>query len=428
MGGELGFPASLDEYVIPIQTTDPAQKLSDLQPLRPIFNDREVIGLGEATHGTREFFQLKHRIIRYLVRECTLRLVGFEANFSESMALNAFVVRGEGDPRDALSGVYFWTWNTEAVITLLEWLRAFNADRPLADRVRFYGFDAQYTAGPVVALHSFLERADPKYHTTIQSTLDTIDDDGRPASQDDDVETRLQAADRLVDDLQTRLREHEPEYVAATDRETWALACRHLRILAQACDRKAAMNEDDLDRAMAIRDEAMANNIAWIRDYEDADQIALWAHNDHVNRVETRAKGDAAPSMGAHLADRCGEDYYALGFEFGGGSFQALTKPNTEDGEKTGHTLGEQTLATALPNTVGRVLADRDYPSFILDFEATRDDQRISTWVDATQRLHSIGALYRRDDPASHVEPYTLSEAFDGLCYIDDTTRARPIE
>jgi len=385
-----------------------------------------VIGLGAATHGTREFFQLKHRIIRFLVEECSLRIVGLEANFSESLALNDFVVHGNGNPRTALSGIYFWTWNTEEMLALLKWLRAFNADRPLSDRVRFYGFDAQFTAGPVAALHSFLERADPDYHSTVESTLNALDDTGQSSARDDS-QSRLQAADQVVEDLRARLHEYDSEYVAATDRTSWELACRHLRILARACDLKAAMHEGDRRRAMAVRDEAMADNITWIREHETADTVAVWAHNDHVNRVETRAKGDAAPSMGSRLADRYGDDYYALGFEFGGGAFQALAPSDAEDGGDAGCELGERTLETALPDTLGQAFTAHDLPPFVLDFTGARDDPQIGDWLDGAHRLHSIGATYREDDRQYHVESYPLSEAFDGLCYVDETTRARPL-
>jgi erythromycin esterase len=100
----------LTERTATLATTDPAVDLTDLAPVSDALANARVVGLGEATHGTREFFQLKHRLVRYLVMEHGYRLFGLEANFSETLALDRYVVHGEGSPRDALRGIYFWTW------------------------------------------------------------------------------------------------------------------------------------------------------------------------------------------------------------------------------------------------------------------------------------------------------------------------------
>lgn len=290
-----------------------------------------MIGLGEAAHGTREFFRLKHRLIRYLVERQEVRLFGLEANFAETLALDRYVRYGEGDPEEALAGVYFWTWNTEELLALVEWLRAFNDGREVGDRVRFYGFDAQFTAGPAAALDSYLRTADRLAELRIGDDPASLDDDGRLADDEGTRVARLDAADRVVTTAGERLDIQEAAHVAATDRGTWQLARRHLRTLARTRDHKRARHTDDSGRAIAVRDRAMAANVAWMLDYAntDMDRIVLWAHNAHVSRTEDRATdGTGAPSMGYHLAERYGEEYYALGFDFAGGTFQALADIN----------------------------------------------------------------------------------------------------
>ena len=68
--------------------------------------------MGEATHGTHEFFQLKHRMLEFLVERMGFTVFGIEANWPESLAVNDYVLNGNGDPAKALAGFYFWTWNT----------------------------------------------------------------------------------------------------------------------------------------------------------------------------------------------------------------------------------------------------------------------------------------------------------------------------
>jgi hypothetical protein len=72
--------------------------------------------MGEATHGSREFFQMKHRMLEFLAEKMGFTVFAIEANWPESLAVNDFVLNGEGDPAVALAGMYFWTWNTEEVL------------------------------------------------------------------------------------------------------------------------------------------------------------------------------------------------------------------------------------------------------------------------------------------------------------------------
>ena len=73
------------------------------------------MSLGENTHGTRDFFEMKARILRFLVEEMGFDAFAIEATWPESNRLDAYVRTGEGDPAELLSGLYFWTWNTESV-------------------------------------------------------------------------------------------------------------------------------------------------------------------------------------------------------------------------------------------------------------------------------------------------------------------------
>jgi len=129
---------------------------ADLEPLRAIVSSARIVALGEATHGTREFFQLKHRLLEFLVRELGFTAFALEANWPEAQAVDDYVRHGRGDPAAALAGLRFWTWNTEEVLALIEWLRAYNAGggRP----VSFTGFDAQFSSALPGRRHAELRR------------------------------------------------------------------------------------------------------------------------------------------------------------------------------------------------------------------------------------------------------------------------------
>lgn len=131
--------AWIREHAIPLATVEAGHGFADLQPLRGLVGDARIVALGEATHGTREFFQLKHRILEFLVSELGFDVFAIEATLPEAMDVNRYVLTGEGDPERALAGMYFWTWDTEEVLALIRWMRRYNEDPGHRRKVEFYG-------------------------------------------------------------------------------------------------------------------------------------------------------------------------------------------------------------------------------------------------------------------------------------------------
>lgn len=133
---------------VELKTCEAGNGFEDLARLREMVGDARIVSLGEPTHGTREAFQLKHRLMEYLATEMGFRVFSIEANMPESYKLNEYVLEGKGDPKQLIGGMYFWTWNTEEVLAMVEWMRKFNEEgrtREGSDFVplRFTGFDMQ---------------------------------------------------------------------------------------------------------------------------------------------------------------------------------------------------------------------------------------------------------------------------------------------
>ncbi|MBY0310758.1 MAG: erythromycin esterase family protein [Phycisphaerales bacterium] len=151
VGAEVSDPIALGgawvrKKAIAFQHDAAGQGFDDLAGLDVIIGDARVVSLGEPTHGTKEAFQFKHRLLEYLVEIKGFSLFSIEANMPESFALNEYVIHGRGDPKKLIGGMYFWTWNTMEVLALVEWMRAWNVKNPEAEgkpRLRFTGFDMQ---------------------------------------------------------------------------------------------------------------------------------------------------------------------------------------------------------------------------------------------------------------------------------------------
>jgi erythromycin esterase len=141
---------------IPLDTVEAGHGFADLQRLGALIGNARIVSLGEATHGTREFFQLKHRLLEYLVAELEFTMFGIEANYPECLRVNDYVLNGTGDPAAALAGTHFWTWDTEEVLALIEWIRSWN--RSHARNIKFYGFDMQFPAEAALGVLDYLAK------------------------------------------------------------------------------------------------------------------------------------------------------------------------------------------------------------------------------------------------------------------------------
>lgn len=128
---------------VPLVTPEAGHGFTDMQPLKQVVGKARVVALGEATHGTRECFQLKHRLLEYLVAEMGFEIFAIEASWPDCARVNDFVMNGRGDPRLALGGRGFWTWDTEEVLQMILWMRQWNEDATHVRKVTFTGFDMQ---------------------------------------------------------------------------------------------------------------------------------------------------------------------------------------------------------------------------------------------------------------------------------------------
>jgi erythromycin esterase-like protein len=154
---------------VPLKTVEARNGLADMEPLRKMIGNARIVSLGEATHGTREFFQLKHRMLEFLATEMGFTIFSIEANMPEAYKLNDYVLNGIGDPAVLLRGMYFWTWNTEEVLDMIKWMREFNLSGK--GRVQFTGFDMQTTVVASANVYSYIERTEPAYLSTVSEAV-----------------------------------------------------------------------------------------------------------------------------------------------------------------------------------------------------------------------------------------------------------------
>ncbi len=161
-----GIEKAIAAQAIRLDTVEAGNGFADMQPLKHAIGNARIVSLGEATHGTREFFQLKHRMLEFLATEMGFTIFSIEANMPEAYRLNDYVLYGRGDPKQLLKGMYFWTWDTEEVLDMILWMREFNQSGK--GRVEFTGFDMQTPDVAIQIVDDFVAKYDPQYLADIR--------------------------------------------------------------------------------------------------------------------------------------------------------------------------------------------------------------------------------------------------------------------
>lgn len=426
----------LRPFVAPVSTTEPDSGSLDLSVLDEWLVEDPIVGTGEATHGTSEFSEQKRQLVRYLVEERGVRLLGLEAGFAETLAVDDYVVRDEADPVEALRGLGLWMYQVEEVLKLIEWLRSFNETRPEADRVHVYGVDMQLTGDSAAAVERYLRRVDPASLEPVPEGLERLKA-GLHHRADPDA---LASATTCVSELASQFDQHREQYVSESSKPSWELARRHVSVLDQACRYREAIR-DDSKRADAVRDECMAENVSWILDHEDRSAMAVWAHNGHVARGGTDHAWSHRP-MGGHLAERYPDRYQAIGFDFDRGSFQAVHR--NDDGEPAGlrsYSVGPlsdivdewapESADGDWPDvpavTLRQALVRGDYDVAFVDIAGAATDRRVEDWLDRSHVFNSIGAAFDPADRRAFSRVCAPSAEFDALFFVEETTAALPL-
>ncbi|MFE3073402.1 erythromycin esterase family protein [Streptomyces sp. NPDC059247] len=406
---------------------DPARELArtavpftDLAPLDRMIGSARVVGVGEATHSSAEFFTAKHRIFEHLVERRGFTTFALEANWSTGLLVDAWVRTGRGDIRAIMRDEFqesYRLWNTEEYLDLFRWMRRHNQLHP-GHQVRFMGNDLGY-AGPNLfdAVTSHVARTDPallpRFRELYRASRPTGSVESwmkgymaRPLP-----ERRRMAAE--VNGALALLERRRP----ATDpgaREAAAWAVQHARAIAQVGTEMAHDfgTDEGIAAAMLYRDRTMAENTVWWQ-RRTGDRMVLSAHNGHVG-YETTAPEQYPRLQGAFLRDALGDGYVSVGASFGQGSF------NAHEIGVPGEPLRSFTVGPLGPDSTSAVLDRVSSGAFYLDLRravpAARD------WLGVHRPTWRIGTAYPWP---GNVAPVRLATSYDLLVHFPRVTAAR---
>jgi len=413
---------------IPISTVSPDAPPSELGAASAIFADARVIGAGEATHGSREIFQLKDRLFRFLVEQHGFTAFAIEANFAEAERINDYVHGGAGDAEQLVSAMGFWTWDTEEVLALVSWMRRYNRDH--GNRLSFYGVDIQFAPSNLAIATAYLERfggADRPdtrpFAAYVAGATDIAAGYRLTASYTPEVQRQLLDQSmlrfRYLEDNRARL-EAASGQAAYRQARSAALATTWYFVMeAPASDRRFR----NLRLGYDIRDRAMADLVGAALEREgEQGKVFVWAHNAHVSEAR---HVDERMTMGQFLAAEFGRSYLSIGFAFDNGRFQAMppADPARPDARRV---LTEMAVGPAPPDHSEALLRTLRSPYYVVDLRRLDPGTPAYAWFHARRPLRWTGANYSVELMALH-PPISLLDSYDALIFVRETSRARPL-
>lgn len=409
-GAEAEVVRWIEESARPLISLEPGTDPSDLAPLRAIVGDARILALGEATHGSHEFFAFKRRALEFLVRELGFTDFAMETDWVQALTANEYVEHGRGDLAGALRSLSS-LWRTEEYRGLLEWMRAWNADPAHARKIRLHGLDLAAPGPTARRLQEYLARVDPDVADGVEPVVERLGNG--QAVEESDLEGLLALFEELRD-----------PFVAAAGEREWALHRQHVVALIQGAAQRARRGHD----ATSFRDRCMADNARWILRTAGPDaRLVLSAHNGHVSRAGlTEVPGygtieSIGRALSADARSATDEDLsmVVIGTAFGQGRFHAY-----------GRGLQAFELGPPRPESHEALFLAAGLRLALLDLAAAPAEGPVRAWLTSPRPLRFVGGAF---DPAyveqgNDVQAAVLASEFDALFFSAESSPSRLLD
>ncbi len=416
----LGLPGLLRESVEPLDSIE----TGDLRQLVGRLARARVVLLGEATHGTSEFYRMRTRITRELVERHGFGIVAVEADWPDAARIDRYVrhLKPSSSPWKPFTRFPRWMWRNEEVRALAEWLRRHNAEvHDPARRVSFSGLDLYSLFASADAVVRYLDTVDPEAARVARERYGNLTPwQSDPATYGRAVVSgRFQSCEPEVVKVLVELLEQRLAY-AARDGERFFDATQNARVVANAERYYRVMYQGNV-ASWNLRDQHMFDTLSTLLAFRGpTSKAVVWAHNSHLGDASATEMGTHGEHNVGQLCRRAlGTEAYLLGFGTDHGTVVAATD--------WGGPMQVKQVRPADPRSVEAVCHQTGLPAFVLPLrdcrrEAVRDE------LAAPRLERAIGVIYRPEtELLSHYFQASLTNQFDAWVWFDETSALHPL-
>jgi erythromycin esterase-like protein len=406
----------------------PLRDETDLDPLMERIagatdGGARIVAIGEASHGTHEYYAWRAALTRRLIEEQDFRFVAVEGDWPDCYRVNRSVRLRAGadeDPRDALDAFArwpTWMWANDDVVTFCRWLRGLNATRPEERRVGFYGLDVYSLWDSIHELIAWLGEHEPEHVDTAKRALACFAPFGEDGAEYAFASRFAPAScEQAAVDLLRSLCEERGGRLAEGDPESRFAAEQNASVVVDAERYYRAMVQGSAE-SWNVRDVHMADTLDRLLAHA-GDRAVVWEHNTHVGDARaTDMAGAGMTNVGRLLRERHGTDDVVL-VGFGGHRGGVIA------GDSWGAQMARMTVPAARRGSLEALLHEAVGADALV--VVPRGER--PRWLDRRLDHRAIGVVYRpeREKWGNYV-PTVLGQRYDAFLWLEETSPLQPL-
>ncbi len=410
-------PEPLAEQIGKAAIHIPSIDTVNLDSLLDRIGDARLVLLGEATHGSAEFYEMRARISKELITRKGFNFIAVEADWPDAAQIDHFIRETRLEPTDEITFSRFptWMWANRQVLEFVQWLRRHNRNiQSEGDKIGFYGLDLYSMYSSINAVISYLEQVDSKAAKEARrryGCLSPWENDpatyGRMALLARNGHCEPEVISMLQDLLQKRL------VYSRHDGRKFLDAVSNARLVRNAEQYYRVMYQGSV-RSWNLRDTHMFNTLQYLLEYHGTQSKAIvWAHNSHLgdaNATEMSTRGEY--NVGSLCREKFADGAYLIGFGTDHGTVAAA--------EDWGAPMEIKTVLPARADSYERLCHDSGLDAFLLPLRHA--NKKLSAALKEIRLERAIGVIYRpATEVASHYFTASLSRQFDEYIWFDET-------
>lgn len=390
------------------------------------FGDARVILLGEATHGTHEFYAARAAITRRLIERHSFNIVAVEGDWPDIARIDAYARSRASRPRRGEPFLRFptWMWRNEEVLAFADWLRGHNAKLPEDERAGMHGLDVYSLGESIHAVTAYLDEHDPRAAAEARrryACLTPWQDEPQHYGREVEYGTLHGCEDTVVEQLQSLLLSRM-EYIkedGEEDGEAFFDAEQNARIVRAAEQYYRSMYRGAAS-SWNLRDRHMFDTLLRLMAHREDARAVIWAHNSHVGNASATAMGWRGEfNIGELVRAAYGDEAVLIGFGTDRGTVAAASDWGAEMRVMKVRPARDDSWEAAFRRTgIARSLTD------------WRGHKRrdLVELLSRTLLERAIGVIYRPEtELASHYFESVIADQFDAFVWFEETRAVTPL-
>ena len=397
---------------------------ADMGPLLNRIGDAKVVLLGEATHGTSEFYKMRSRITQALVEEKGFNIVAVEADWPDAAHIDRFLRNTDIDlpTEEPFTKFPFWMWRNEETKDLIDKLKLYNDNHENhEDKVGFFGLDLYSLYSSIDAVIHYLDNIDPDLAELAKKRYGCLTPyENDPATYGAAATSgRYRECEKDVVSMLEELLENQVK-LTAHDGDRFQDAIQNARLVANAEKYYRSMYMGSR-QSWNQRDSHMFETLQTLLEYGDSDTKAVvWAHNSHIgNAKATEMRGRGEHNIGQLTKEEYGDEAYNIGFGTDHGTVAAASN--------WGGKMHFKEVRPSLDDSYERLMHQSKVNKFMLPL---RDKSKpLIKKLKETHLERAIGVIYRpKTELQSHYFQASLPYQFDEYIWFDETEAINPMQ